>query len=267
MGSTSQTSGASSASSGLDLNAYPYLARLERLQKSYPALRSLLLKLHNHGDRDEGRRLVAERYASSGRGAGRCAVLTFEEDQVRDRMFYSPEELSEYFEDQPPELATSKGMRRLFILEDMDVGFVDLLGQQLGVDPLIYSEQVNSWNYTDSQSIPHRALPSLNSPEKSWTLRYNEIRTLDDNEPARVFKSQMTHAINRRKWEVSAPEFTAGYISLTSSPYSDGRTLICLQSNLTRGMPLSEGVQAFGQATKENQMGGMVCLTSVACIK
>lgn len=203
---TSPASGKSSASSGLDPDAYPYLARLGKLQSSYPALKSLLLKLHNHGDKDEGRRLVSDRHASldGGEGCpGRCAVLTFEADRVHDRTFYSPSELAKYFKDQPPHLANSNGLRRLFILEDMEPKFVDLLGQQLDVDPLIFSEQVNSWNYTDSQSVPHRALPSLNSPEKSWTLRYNEIRSLDENEPARLYKSQMTHAINRRKWEVN----------------------------------------------------------------
>jgi hypothetical protein len=150
MEATSQSSGNLSSNSGLDPASYPYLAQLADLQRSYPALKSLLLKLHNHGDRDEGRRLVAQRYEKLDRGigrAGRCAVLTFEETKVCERMFCSSDDLAEYFKEHPPGLATTKNVRRVYILEDMEPSLVDVLGQQLDVDPLIYSEQLNSWNY------------------------------------------------------------------------------------------------------------------------
>ena len=48
----------------------------------------------------------------------------------------------------------------MFILEDMEPDYVDALGHHLGVDPLVFSEHMNTWNFTDSWSIPHRGLPS-----------------------------------------------------------------------------------------------------------
>lgn len=57
------------------------------------------------------------------------------------------------------------------------------------------------WNFSDSGSVPHRDLPSLRSPERMFTLRYYELRTLDDEDSIRTDKNQMTHAVNRRKIE------------------------------------------------------------------
>lgn len=73
--------------------------------------------------------------------------------------------------------------------------------QELRVNPVIFSEQMNTWNSTDSQSDPFRSLASLRSPKTLFTLRYYEIRTLDDEDSVRTDKNQMTHAINRRKIE------------------------------------------------------------------
>lgn len=78
---------------------------------------------------------------------------------------------------------------------------MDALGHHLGVDPLIFSEQTNTWNFTDSWSIPHRGLPSMSVPEQSFTLRYYELRTLFDPESVGTLSSQVTFAVNKRRYE------------------------------------------------------------------
>lgn len=182
----------------LDLNDFPYLKRLEGLQRGYPALWFLLGRLRNSGD--EGRRLINARYLEDfNRAPGRCAMLTFHDDSVESEMFNTAEGLQARL--QGSTSTRGSGRRRLFVLEDMEPKFVDVLGQQLSVDPLVFSEQMNTWNSTSSKSVPHRALPSLTSPERSFVMRYYEIRTLDNAHAVDILQNQMTYAVNRRKYE------------------------------------------------------------------
>jgi hypothetical protein len=69
------------------------------------------------------------------------------------------------------------------------------------VDPLVFSEQMNTWNFTDSWSIPHRGLPSMSIPGQSFTLRYYELRTLLDPKSVDVLSLQTPLAVNRRRYE------------------------------------------------------------------
>ena len=92
---------------------------------------------------------------------------------------------------------------RLYILEDLEPGFMELLGDNLGVDPLVFAEQTNAWYFTDVHSVGHGQLSSLIRPEKSFTLRYHELRKPDlgrENDLS-VLRNQMTFAINRRLYE------------------------------------------------------------------
>lgn len=198
---TSPQSSSTPSVSLLDLTAYPYLEHLETLRTAYPPLGSLLNKLRNYTD--AGRDKVAQRYAKSSTfegSPGRCAVITFHKQSVTHETFYHAVTLQKYLTDCPPS-TPAEPRRRLFILEDLEPAFVDVLGQCLEVDPLVFSEQMNTWNFTDSTSVPHRALPSLRSPEKSFTLRYYEIRTMDDEDCIQTTKYQMTLAVNRRRIE------------------------------------------------------------------
>lgn len=136
-----------SSSSSLDLQEFPYLQKLERLQASFPALKSALDKLRNSGD--VGRQMVAARYsrnAISEGVPGRCAVLTFSPESVHlEGIFESPDLLDQYLSDNPVEKDGCKSRRRLFILEDLEPRFVDRLGEHLDVDPLVFSSQMNTW--------------------------------------------------------------------------------------------------------------------------
>ncbi|KAL9088062.1 MAG: hypothetical protein Q9165_006403 [Trypethelium subeluteriae] len=177
-----------------------YIQRLRELRHAYPALRCFLDKIEN--SHDECRRLVEEAYMERfERLPGRCTLLTFNETNVESRSFERPENLDDYLTKFPPCSDSSKQRCRLWILEDLHPTWIDILGGQLGVDPLTFSEQMNTWNFTDSNSIPTRLLPSMVKPQKSFTLRYYEFRQLKDPQVIDVMRNQMTFAINRRRYE------------------------------------------------------------------
>ena len=179
---------------------YSYIQRLKGLQRAYPALRCFLEKIAN--SRDEGRKLVEDAYMEHfGRLPGRCTLLAFNETNVDSQEFKTSKDLDDYFAGFPPRSKNSKQSCRLWILEDLEPAWIDVLGRRLGVDPLVFSEQMNTWNFTDSNSIPTRLLPSMVHPEKSFTLRYYEFRQLKDPKSIDEMGNQMTFAVNRRRYE------------------------------------------------------------------
>lgn len=182
----------------------PYLQCLESLKNAFPALKSLLEKLTD--ENDLGREVVKMYYQREyQREPGRCYCLKFEESSVslvKENGFESPAALRAYLEKNPAKDSREvKKHRRLFILEDMEPDYVDALGHHLGVDPLVFSEHMNTWNFTDSWSIPHRGLPSMSVPEQSFTLRYYELRTLFDPHSIDVLNLQMAFGVNGRRYE------------------------------------------------------------------
>lgn len=184
----------------------PYFTALHELQRSFPALKSFLRKLAN--DQDEGRRAVKDHYEQHHhRSPGRCFCLVFTEESVTlldgyENGFSSAKELEEYLLKFPAKQSREDlQTRRLFILEDMEPDYIEVLGHHLGIDPLVFSEQMNTWNYTDSWSVQNRALPSMLNPEQSWTLRYYELRTLKNPRSIDALTLQLTFAVNRRRYE------------------------------------------------------------------
>jgi hypothetical protein len=181
----------------------PYLQCLETLENAFPALKSFLEKLANK--QEAGREAVNLYYKTKEqRVPGRCYCLNFTDSSVSvvgEGGFESPVTLRTYLEDNPATRSRKNKHRRLFILEDMEPDYVDALGHHLGVDPLVFSEQMNTWNFTDSWSIPHRGLPSMSIPGQSFTLRYYELRTLFDPKSVDVLSLQMSFAVNRRRYE------------------------------------------------------------------
>lgn len=182
----------------IDLDEYPYLSRVKRLQYDYPALKSFLDKLLN--TKDEGRVVMEEEFRRRDRRTpGRCCVLEYGDTDVNPIEFKSAEDVQNYLLKTP---ATGQPQRRLFVLEDLELEYVEVLGHFLGVDPLVFAEQMNTWNYCDVHSIAHRPLPSLTRPDKSFTTRYYELRTLPpDHEGLKVLGCYMTFAVNRRLYQ------------------------------------------------------------------
>jgi hypothetical protein len=178
----------------------PYLQCLETLEDAFPALKSFLEKLAN--EEEPGRKAVNSHYqVKHGRAPGRCYCLEFKDDPVsvvEEGVFGSPSTLRTYLKNKSATESRIGKHRRLFILEDMEPDYVDALGHHLGVDPLVFSEQMNTWNFTDSWSIPHRGLPSMSIPEQSFTLRYYELRTLLEPKSVDVLSLQTSFAVNRR---------------------------------------------------------------------
>ncbi|CAN9223541.1 unnamed protein product [Alternaria alternata] len=174
----------------------PYLRCLETLEDAFPALKSFLEKLAN--EEEPGRKAVNSHYqAKHGRAPGRCYCLEFKDDPVsvvEEGVFESPSTLRAYLKKKSATESRIEKHRRLFILEDMEPDYVDALGHHLGVDPLVFSEQMNTWNFTDSWSIPHRGLPSMSIPEQSFTLRYYELRTLLEPKSVDVLSLQTSFA-------------------------------------------------------------------------
>ncbi|KAL1798218.1 hypothetical protein ACET3X_002255 [Alternaria dauci] len=181
----------------------PYLQCLETLEDAFPALKSFLEKLAN--EQEPGRKAVNSHYlAQHGRAPGRCYCLEFKKEGVSvidEGVFESVAALRAYLRKKPATQSRIDKHRRLFILEDMEPDYVDALGHHLGVDPLVFSEQMNTWNFTDSWSIPHRGLPSMSLPEQSFTLRYYELRTLLEPRSVDVLSLQTSFAVNRRRYE------------------------------------------------------------------
>lgn len=181
----------------------PYLQCLETLEGAFPALKSFLEKLAY--ETDPGRQAVQAYHKKNfNRVPGRCYCLEFGKDSVtsiQPRGFESPAALRAYFEKHPAAKSREEKHRRLFILEDIEPDYVDALGHHLGVDPMVFSEQMNTWNFTDSWSIPFRGLPSMSVPGHSFTLRYYELRTLFDPASVDVLSMQFSFAINRRRYE------------------------------------------------------------------
>jgi hypothetical protein len=181
----------------------PYLKCLETLENAFPALKTFLEKLAN--EEEPGRQVVRTHYQTNyGQVPGRCYCLEFTHDGVsvlQKGGFSSPAALRAYLEKNPATQSRADKHRRLFILEDMEPDYVDALGHHLGVDPLVFSEQMNTWNFTDSWSIPYRGLPSMSVPGHAFTLRYYELRTLFDPKSVHTLSLQSSFAINRRKYE------------------------------------------------------------------
>ena len=121
--------------------------------------------------------------------------------KVEKGVFETADALRAYLQSNSAKTSREEMRKRLFILEDMEPDYVDALGHHLGVDPLVFSEQMNTWNFTDSWSIPHRGLPSMSIPGQSFTLRYYELRTLLDPNSVDVLSLQTSFAVNRRRYE------------------------------------------------------------------
>jgi hypothetical protein len=123
-----------------------YLQGLLELSIGYPAISGFLKRT---GD-SEPRKVVREEFKKRHRSLpGRCGLLTFHETSVEHHFFTTPAELAAYFDEH-----ISEGGPRpchLWVLEDLELAWVDVLGGRLGVDPLVFSEQTNTFNFTGTE--------------------------------------------------------------------------------------------------------------------
>ncbi|KAI9685016.1 MAG: hypothetical protein M1822_005408 [Bathelium mastoideum] len=125
-----------------------WLNGLSELSTGYPAIKGLLERTKNSEARQIVREKIKERHD---RAPGRCVLLNFHETHVEDQHFNSPADLANYLDQHPPQ--THLGLHRLWILEDLELEWVEVLGGRLGVDPLVFSEQTNTFNFTGADAL------------------------------------------------------------------------------------------------------------------
>jgi hypothetical protein len=109
---------------------------------------------------------------------GRVSVVELSEPHpfhTERKAFNTSQDLSAYLK-----AKTTSSIRRVIILEGVARNYVDVLGSHFNMDPAFFSNQKrpNSWDgLPDSYCIERTAnLPSLNDPERSFMIRYPELR-------------------------------------------------------------------------------------------
>ncbi|KAL4960353.1 uncharacterized protein BDV14DRAFT_182802 [Aspergillus stella-maris] len=109
--------------------------------------------------------------------ASRCGVLEFAcGNQPTFIDLSNPHNLHKYITQ--PQRNGCKN--RLFLLEDLPETHIEILGSTLNLDPTVLADHLFTYHFAMNSTIPHRRLPSLTNPGKSFTLRYYEIRETDD---------------------------------------------------------------------------------------
>lgn len=157
-----------------------YLGLVHQLSNRYPALHSLSSWI-------ERQRMYSSRPVG-------CSVLEFNDDGVVNHIVFSacsPETdgdatatatatLSELAEYLASSSSSSAPTRRLYMLEDLSGPYIELFGSHLGIDAQVLAAHIHDAHWTASYKSGHAAqLPSLNDPEKSYTLRYYDARIFE----------------------------------------------------------------------------------------
>lgn len=103
----------------------------------------------------------------------RCSVIEFGSNGSRSLTFSDFDQLKSYLEDSSPQMP----MRRLFILEDLSVRFVCLLGSRLGIHPTIFANQYS----TEDGSTTSAAITTLPSTSAQFTLDGLEYASINED--------------------------------------------------------------------------------------
>ncbi|KAL3471333.1 hypothetical protein BJX99DRAFT_263353 [Aspergillus californicus] len=112
-----------------------------------------------------------------GKSSSRCGVFEFVPDKQPEFVDLSDaSHLRDYLDQMGPK---SPCQNRLFLLEDLEEATLEMLGAALDIDPTVLADHSFSYHYSQNHTIPHRTLPSMINPAKSFTLRYYEIREID----------------------------------------------------------------------------------------
>jgi hypothetical protein len=74
-----------------------------------------------------------------------------------------------------------RSRNRLFLLEDLSLDIIELLGSHLNIDGTVFAHHIRDAHYSSGLWNGHvPKLPSENDPGKGFTLRYYEARWFDD---------------------------------------------------------------------------------------
>lgn len=111
-----------------------------------------------------------------------AAVLEFRDDEVRKINFDDKDGESGYEKLQAYLSSSSSDCQhRLYLLEDLDASFIELLGAYLNIDGTVFASQIRDTHFSGEWEHGHQPkLPSFHDPNKSFTLRYYEARYFGD---------------------------------------------------------------------------------------
>lgn len=130
---------------------------------------------------------------------GRVGVLEFvREKQPQFVDLSDPRKLRDYLNGDCPRNSCKN---RLFLLEDLDETYLELLGAALSINPNVLADHLFAYHFSQNHTISHRTLPSLTDPTKSFTLRYYELRETDDRRAERQTFGRRTFARASRQIE------------------------------------------------------------------
>lgn len=130
----------------------------------------------------------------------RISVIEFKSRSLRSRSFKSFEEFKAYMDMTP---TSSKGlMKRLFVLEDMPVRLVCLLGSRLGIRPSVFAQH---YTIEDSSALS-TSICSLPSIEKKMSHNGVRVHGRDDPELTEPYKNNFTLTYPIVMPEVSAKQ-------------------------------------------------------------
>ena len=112
----------------------------------------------------------------------RAAVLEVTESEVRKIDFGGKDKESSYNKLHAYLSSSSSDCQhRLYIIEDLDAAFIELLGAYLNVDGTVFGSQIRDTHFSGGWEHGHQPqLPSFQDPRASFTLRYYEARYFDD---------------------------------------------------------------------------------------
>lgn len=130
---------------------------------------------------------------------GRVGVLEFVRGQRPEFVDLSnPAALRDYLDGVYPRAPCRN---RLFLLEDLDETNLEMLGAALHIDPVVLADHLFTFHFAQNNTVPHRTLPSLTDPTRSFTLRYYELRETDPYLDEALAYNRQTFARVSRKIE------------------------------------------------------------------
>jgi hypothetical protein len=138
----------------------------------------------------------------------RVAVLEFQPENVTRIDFDGIQTLQHYLESS----SHDSPQHRLYLIEDLDPSYINLLGSYLNVDGTVFASQIRDSHFTGTPFNGHvPKLPSLQDPNDSFTLRYYESRYFHDPSIQEFSSSIMTCAnVVRRQITFGMASYSIG---------------------------------------------------------
>jgi hypothetical protein len=128
----------------------------------------------------------------------RVAVLEFHPEFVTRFSFEGPTGYNDLY--RYLSATSTVPQHRLFLVEDLDPTFIELLGSYLNVDGTVFASQIRDAHFTKGSGNGHvPKLPSFHDPSHSFTLRYYEARYFKFRALSRFGSELVTSANVRRQ--------------------------------------------------------------------